>query len=128
MPDKVLITLWSNERLAGGTTADYVVVLNPPLRNIVGAEWTACSIPGLLLNLEELNWESRTTKGLYYWRFVNDLVNYGSPSGRVENFDTPYNLERLTIHWRNPDGTVPTTLPEHVLELEFWVESGAHTT
>lgn len=117
-PHRQFFLIWSANRVSGSTT-DYTIKVSPAITGIVNADWVSSSTPGLALQIEEFTTLSRTTNGFYYWRFVGDLTR--TPT-RYEEPTRQITLNQLTIHWRNPDGSVPTTLPEHALELELWCD------
>ena len=110
--------IWSANRQTGSLT-DYTIKVSPAITNDINAEWISCSVPGLTLQIEELTTLSRNSNGVYYWRFINDLMH--TPT-RYDDPARPFTLNQLTIHWRNPDGIAPLNLPEHTIELELWCE------
>lgn len=112
------ILLWSGHRVAGCPT-DYRIELNPGISNVVFAEWAASSVAGYVLDVEELQRGGLTTNERRYWRFVASLTNSAEPP-LPESETHPRPVRTLTVHWRNPDGSVPTNLPEHALELDLW--------
>jgi len=118
MPQRQFFLVWSSDR-TGGSTTDYTVKLSPAITNIVNVDWVSCSVPGLVLQIEEFTTLSRTSNGFYYWRFVGDLTRTMT---RYEEPMRAITLNQFTVHWRNPDGSVPVSLPEHSLELELWCE------
>jgi len=109
--------VWSGNRISG-TTTDYVIQVCPAFTKIVREEWVSCSIPGLVLQIEEFSNKGYSSNEKYFWRFVGELVNQNAY--RHEPPHAPVNVSKLTIHWRNPDGSIPVSVPEHTLELELW--------
>ena len=110
--------IWSGNRVSGSTT-DYEIEISPAYNDVVFVDWVSCSVPGMVLHIEELTGNGRTSNNQYYWRFPAEYVNTRYPLV----FDSPdqaRSIRKLTLHWRNPDGSVPTGFPEHTLELELW--------
>lgn len=112
------LLIWSGNRVAGSTT-DYVVEVSPAFNDIVYVDWSSVSVPGKLLYVEEFLQNGRTSNNTYYWRFPTEVTN--TRFARVIDApDQARSIRKLTLHWRNPDGSVPTSFPEHTLELELW--------
>jgi len=112
------ILLWSGHRVSGSTT-DYRIELNPGIPNVVFAEWAACSVVGYVLDVEEFQRGGITTNERRYWRFIASLTNTVEPP-LPEAETQPRPVRTLTVHWRNPDGSTPSSLSEHTLELDLW--------
>ena len=115
--------VFSGDRVAG-STSEYQIAITPAFHNVAYVDWSSSSVSGYLLQVPQLKQHARTTKdGVYYWRFVNDLRN-----GRImplpEQTEQLYDLQSLHFRWLNPDGTLATGLPEHVVELEVYVYNG----
>ena len=112
------LLVWSANRVSGSTT-DYVIEVSPAYNEIVYVDWASVSVPGMLLYIEEFAQNGRSTSNTYYWRFPAEYVN--TRYARIKDSgDEPRSIRKLTIHWRNPDGSVPASFPEHTLELELW--------
>lgn len=113
------VLLSSGSRISG-TTSENVVSLQTGslISGVVGAEWISCSIPGYVLQIQELPTSGFLSNGVGYWRFCNDLTN-----GRYSDFKEapfpPRTLQRLSLRWLNPNGTLATDLPEHCVEIEL---------
>ena len=105
-----------------GTSTDFTVNVSPALQNIVSSDWVYSSQAGFILQMDNFTQTGYTTgPGAQYWRFLYDTVN-NRYSKTNEAFELPgRNYNTLSIHWRNPDGSMPTpAFPETTLELEFW--------
>ena len=116
------LLVYSGDRVSG-TTTDYAVEISPAYNDIVYVEWSSCSVPGKVLHIEEFAGNGRTSNNTYYWRFPAEAVNSRYPLV----FDPPdqaRSIRRLTLHWRNADGSVPEDFAEHTLELELWERWG----
>ena len=115
--------VFSGDR-TGGSTSDYRLSIMPAFHNVAYVDWSASSVAGYLLNIPEVKQHARTSNHQTYWRFVSDLQN-----GRIlpipEQTEQLYDLQTLTIRWLNPDGSLATGLPEHVLELEVYVQAAS---
>lgn len=118
---RVLIN--SADRVSGGSTTDYVITVSPALENIVSIDWVASSVTGYLLTIAELTSTGFTSGNNQYWRYVAESVN-DRYNKTQEAFEAPRNYNTLTIRWRNPDGSIPASLAETTLELEFWEKTG----
>lgn len=121
--EKQRLLIWSGDRLTGGSTTDYVILVNPAFKDVVYVDWVSCSVPGYFIQIEELPNNSLTTNNRMFWRFVYDLTNTQF-SPMPDALMNPGQLRKLSIHWRTPAGAVPAPVggfPEHTLELEVWI-------
>ena len=113
--------VFSGDRTAG-STSEYRITLSPAFHRVAYIDWAASSIAGYLLQIPEVKQHARTSGNQMYWRFVDDLRN-----GRIrplpEQTELLYDLQSLSIRWLNPDGSLATGLPEHVLELEVYTQA-----
>jgi len=111
--------VFSGDRLSG-TTADYRIQVNPAFHSVAYVDWASSSVSGYLLQVPELRQHSRTSAETLYWRFINDNQN-GRRMPFPEQTDQLYDLQSLSPRWLNPDGSVATDVPEHLVELEVYV-------
>lgn len=121
------VLIWSGDRATGGTTKDYVVFLSNSLSQVVYVDLASSSLVGYLLKIDELDNTGITTSGTSYWRFPTDLTSTRMPP-YPDHLLNPRALNKLSIHWRNPSGSVIGSAPaEHTIELDVWervAESG----
>ena len=109
----------STDRTAG-TSSDYTVNISPALQNIVSTDWVYTSQTGYMLQMDNFTQTGTTTgTGAQYWRFLSENVN-NRYSKTTEAFELPgRNYNYLGIHWRNPNGTIPTTPSTCVSTMAF---------
>jgi hypothetical protein len=113
------LLVWSGDRKSGSTT-DYRVDLAFPFSSVVYVDLASSSVTGFLLKIDELPSCGKTTSGVDYWRFPTDLTSTRAsplPDGELR----PQTLSRLSIKWRQADGTpITTTVEDHTIELDVW--------
>jgi len=121
------LLIWSGDRSSGGSTKDYTIRLPRGISNVVYIDLASSSIVGHLLRIDELENAGITTSGVGFWRFATELTSTRA-APYPDHLLQPRALNTLSIHWRLPNGNVPSgTIEEHTIELDVWerlAESG----
>lgn len=115
---RVLIN--STDRVSGNT-ADFTINLPQTLRDVVSVDWVIAQLSnsgdslvsvrsdGNLLAIDEFNRTGSTSSNAPFWRHITQSAN-NRYNAIDEAFDQPRNIQRLTFHWRDVYGNIPTRL------------------
>jgi len=115
--------VYSGSRV-GGTTKDYKIQLQTAPSQVVYIDLASSSIVGYLLQIDEFECDGTTSSGVGYWRFPTELTTTRQ-APYPDQLLQPRALNSLTIHWRNPNGSVIAgTIAEHTIELDIWERIG----
>ena len=121
------ILIWSGDRSNGGTTKDYRVQIPSAPSQVVYVDLASSSVTGYLLKIDELDNAGKTSSGVAYWRFPTELVSTRM-APYPDHLLNPRAINSLSVHWRNPNGSVIAgAIAEHTIELDVWertAESG----